>query len=187
VANRMPWRALFDWRTGLPLLVGVLALLGLALLATREPALLGYYLLGAAAAVVLLRLAAWLLQLGVRRLPPVRGLALRLALRNIFRPGAPTATVVLSLGLGLTLMVSIALVEASIREQLGGRLTTDAPSFVLMNVDKATAPTVTAFAKGEPQIASLTLTPFLRGIVTGINGVKPSASENLDARAQRVL
>ena len=47
---------------------------------------------------------------------------------------------ILSLGLGLTLMLIIALIDTSVRGQLDGQMTASAPSFVLMNVDKATMP-----------------------------------------------
>ena len=39
---------------------------------------------------------------------------LRLALANLYRPGAPTAGIVASLGLGLTVLVAIALIERNI-------------------------------------------------------------------------
>jgi putative ABC transport system permease protein len=170
-----------------PLLLGVAAVLGLALLTTGQPMLVLWYGVGAIVAFLLLRLASLLLQVVLRRLPASRALIGRLALRNIHRPGAPTPTVILSLGLGLTLMLSIALVQSSVRGQLNGQLTADAPSFVLMNVDKTTAPQIAAFAKGEPKVASLTFTPFLRGIVTRLNGTRVSDLKDLDAASLRKL
>jgi len=175
------WRSLRDWRRSGPLLVGVLLGLGLVLLTTREPMLLLWYGLGALGAFLVLRLASALLQRVIRRVPAGRSLVTRLALRNIHRPGAPTPTVILSLGLGLTLMLSIALVQSSIRGQLNGQLGASAPSFVLMNVDKPSAAAVTAFAHGDPGIASLSFTPLLRGIVTRLDGVKVGDRKDIDA------
>ncbi|MDR3475000.1 MAG: FtsX-like permease family protein [Devosia sp.] len=186
-AQPLRWRLLLDWRRGGPLLLGILAGLGLVLGTTREPMLVLWYAVGAVVAFLLLRLASFLLQLAIRRLPAGRTLVGRLALRNIHRPGAPTPTVILSLGLGLTLMLSIALVQASVRGQLNGQLTASAPSFVLINVDKATAAAVTAFAKSEPKIVSLSFTPFLRGIITKLDGTKVSELKDLDASALRKL
>ena len=186
-AEPLRLRLLLDWRRGGPLLAGLLAAIGLTLLTTREPMLLLWYALAALGAWVLLRLASILLQLLLRRLPVARTLVARLALRNIHRPGAPTATVILSLGLGLTLMLSIALVQSSIRGQLSGQLGQSAPSFVLMNVDKATAPAITEFARTDADVASLTLVPFLRGIVTRLGGSKVSERKDLDAPTLRKL
>ncbi len=53
----------------------------------------------------------------------VRGTSLRFAVRNIHRPGALTPSVVLSLGLGLTLLVSLALIDTNLRDQLSGTIT----------------------------------------------------------------
>lgn len=164
------FRALLSPRRGGPLLLGVALLLGLALVTTDEPQLVGWYVLGAAGAFVVLRLVAFLLQRLMRLLPVARRLVPRLALRNIHRPGAPTPTVILSLGLGLTLMLSIALVEASVRGQLSGAVAEDAPSFVLVNVDKATVTQLQDFAKADGRVTSLSFVPFLRGIVTKIDG-----------------
>jgi len=187
VGQPLRWRALLRWRRGTPLLFGAVAVIGLALATTREWTLVGWYGLGAVVAFLLLRLASFLLQRLIRLVPPARRLALRMALRNVHRPAAPTPTVILSLGLGLTLMLSIALVEASVRGQLNGQITADAPSFVLMNVDKATVPAVAAFAKADPRVVSLTFTPFLRGIVTKLNGEKIADIKTLDDAAQRRL
>ena len=44
--------------------------------------------------------------------------ALRLALANLHRPGSPTPIVMLSLGLGLTVLVATALIEGNLREQI---------------------------------------------------------------------
>ena len=49
---------------------------------------------------------------------PVRRPGLRLALANLYRPGAPTASVVMSLGLGLTVLVAIALIEGNLTRQV---------------------------------------------------------------------
>ena len=56
------------------------------------------------------RLAGWLIVAAARLAPRPSRPVLRLALANLHRPGAPTARVVLSLGLGLSVMVAVALV-----------------------------------------------------------------------------
>ena len=94
-------------------------------------------------------------------------------------------TVVLSLGLGLTLMLSIALIEANVRDQLQGEAASTAPSFVLMNLSKAALPPLTAFASADHRVTSLTYTPLLRGIISKLNGTKVSDLKDLNADQQR--
>ncbi|MDA4630580.1 hypothetical protein NZA98_05555, partial [Escherichia coli] len=60
--------------------------------------------------------------------------ALRLAIGNIHRPGALTPSVVLSLGLGLTLLVTLALIDGSLRQQLAGNLPERAPNFFFVDI-----------------------------------------------------
>jgi len=180
-------RALLGPRVGGPLLLGVAAVLGLALLTTEDTTLVLWYGAAAAAAFLLLRVAAWVIQFVIRRLPAAPALAVRIALRNIHRPGSPTPIVVLSLGLGLALMLGLALVEQSVRGQLNGQLTARAPSFVLMNVDKPAVAALDGLAKTDHRVESLTFTPLLRGIITKLNGVAVSDIKGLDEPALRRL
>ena len=94
---------------------------------------------------------------------------------------------ILSLGLGLTLMLSIALIEASVRGQLNGELTTAAPSFVLMNVDKPTSASLADFARTDKRVTSLTFTPFLRGIIDKLNGTKIADLKGIEPEMLRRL
>ncbi|HEV7718774.1 MAG TPA: FtsX-like permease family protein [Arsenicitalea sp.] len=169
VEGGLGWRDLRRWQMLLPLALAVAAILGLAMLTTAEPMLVVWYAAGAVAAFVLLRLAAWLLQRALRLVPPLPSPNARQALKAINRPGAPTPTVVLSLGLGLSLLLLIALVESNLRGQLNGQITEDAPSFVLMNMQKDEVAALATLTKTDPQIEKLTSAPMLRGIVSKIN------------------
>ncbi|MFS9598902.1 hypothetical protein, partial [Klebsiella variicola] len=71
---------------------------------------------------LVLRVVSALVQFIARKSPRVRSTALRLAVGNIHRPGALTPSVVLSLGLGLTLLVTLALIDGNLRRQIGGSL-----------------------------------------------------------------
>jgi len=68
------------------------------------------------------------------RVRPPRWAVLRLALANLHRPGAPTVTVMLSLGLGLTVLVATALVEGNLRNQIEQRIPKDAPSLFFVDI-----------------------------------------------------
>src|SRR5216684_3331965 len=97
---------------------------------------LGYVLATAAAALALagLGIVAAGIVLAARRAGRPRAPRLRLALANLYRPGAPTAGIVASLGLGLTVLVAIALIERNIDSTIDERLPEQAPSFFFIDI-----------------------------------------------------
>ena len=95
------------------------------------------FIIGIAFAFVLLRMVAILIQIMARRWPAVRSTPLRLAIGNIHRPGALTASVVLSLGLGLALLVSLALIDTNLRRQISSNLPTNAPDFFFVDIQSS--------------------------------------------------
>ena len=92
----------------LMVVLSVISLATLALLVAESRRIALIYIVAAAAIFVVLRLLAFALMTIAAKLPRPRSTALRLALANIHRPGALTPSVVLSLGLGLTLLVTLA-------------------------------------------------------------------------------
>ena len=81
--------------------------------------------------------SARLVQWVARKSPRVRSVALRLAIGNIHRPGALTPSVVLSLGLGLTLLVTLALIDGNLRRQISGSLPERAPNFFFVDIQSS--------------------------------------------------
>ena len=123
-------------------------------------------------AFAVLRGVGLLVQWAARNSPRVRSTALRLAIGNIHRPGALTPSVVLSLGLGLTLLVTLALIDGNLRRQIAGGLPERAPNFFFVDIQAAE---VDAFAKLVAQEApdgKLVRVPMLRGRVVALNGVE---------------
>ena len=149
----------------------------LALSPQRSLAL--YYLAATAAGFLLLRLVAAALMAVARRLPHARSVALRLAVANIHRPGALTASVVLSLGLGLALLVSLTLIDGNIRAQLNRASAGETPSFFFLDVQNAQAQPFHDFLQANAVDAKLDFVPMMRGRIVQVNGqgadrVKPS-------------
>jgi putative ABC transport system permease protein len=125
---------------------------------------------------VLLRLiAAGVMQIA-RRLPRPRTTMLRLAVGNIHRPGALTPSVVLSLGLGLTVLVTIAQIDGNLRRQFLAALPDHAPSFFFVDIPSAEADRFGDFLQSIAPGAHIERVPMLRGRITAANGVK---AENL--------
>jgi len=128
----------------------------------------------AAAAVVflLLRLVAALVMWLARQLPRWRSTVLRLAIANIHRPGALTPTVVLSLGLGVALLVTVLEIDFNLRRQFTAALPEKAPSFFFLDIQAADAERFDAFVARQAPQATVERVPMLRGRVVSANGVK---------------
>ena len=107
-----------------------------------------------------------------RRAPRVRSTALRLAIGNIHRPGALTPSVVLSLGLGLTLLVTLALIDGDLRRQISGSLTARAPNFFFVDIQAGEVDAFDGIIRQAAPTGNLAKVPMLRGRVMAINGVE---------------
>ena len=113
------------------------ALAGLAILTAYDRFIAVVFVGAIVFAFVVLRLVAALIAWLARRSPRVNSPALRLAIGNIHRPGALTPSVVLSLGLGLALLVTLTLIDGNLRRQLTGRMTEGAPNFFFVDIQSA--------------------------------------------------
>ena len=86
-----------------------MALVTLAMLTSPQPMIALAVAAATLAAFGVLRLVALGVALAARRAPATRLVELRMALSAIHRPGALTASIVLSLGLGLAALVALSL------------------------------------------------------------------------------
>lgn len=136
-----------------------------------------YFVLGATAALALFRLAAMLvMRLAARMSTGAHGPAagrpsLRLALANLYRPGAPTTTVVLSLGLGLSVLVAIALLETNLRNQIDNGLPADAPSMFLVDIQPQQVGDFKKLVEPLPGVNKVIAAAMIRGRISKIKGV----------------
>jgi len=122
-------------------------------------------------AFLVLRIVGDLVQALARRSPRVSSTALRLALGNVHRPGALTPAVVLSLGLGLTLLVTLALIDGNLRRQISGNLPEQAPNFFFVDIQANEVEDFAALVEAESPEGKLIRVPMLRGRVMAINDV----------------
>jgi putative ABC transport system permease protein len=114
-----------------------------------------------------------------RRIPRPRSTIVRLAVSNIHRPGALTSTVVLSLGLGLALLVTVLEIDGNLRRQFGAALPARAPSFYFVDIQAADVARFDAFVREVAPGATLERVPMLRGRIVSARGI---AAEDLKAR-----
>jgi putative ABC transport system permease protein len=107
-----------------------------------------------------------------RRLPRTRITMLRLAIANIYRPGALTPSVVMSLGLGLAVLVTITQIDGNLRRQFMAALPDRAPSFYFIDIPATEADRFGAFLKQTAPQSTVEDVPMLRGRIVAARGVK---------------
>jgi putative ABC transport system permease protein len=130
------------------LCLALLAVLALVVLANRN--LTAWYLFGLAASFVLLSgLAAALMWAAEKWVRP-KGAVLRYAVANLYRPGAPTGSIVVSLGLGLALFVTLALMDRNISAELRASVPEQAPSFFFLDVQSSELDDLLALLDAQP-------------------------------------
>ncbi|PXW58734.1 ABC transporter permease [Chelatococcus asaccharovorans] len=166
--------------------IAIAALVTVAVVFSYDRWLALIFVAAAAAVFLLLRLVASGLMRLARALPRVQRPAVRLAIANIHRPAAPTPSLVLSLGLGITLIVTLALIETNLRNQLTGSLPAEAPSFFFLDVPGSQAEDFRAFLAKEAPGAKIEQVPMMRGRLLTLKG-EPAESYQAPEDVQWVL
>jgi putative ABC transport system permease protein len=154
------------------ILAGALAaLVGLAIGTAFDKRVALVFIVAAGLAFGLLRLVALGLMAVARRLPRPKAAAPRLALANLHRPGALTPAIVLSLGLGVTLLVTLSLIDANVRQTLTSSLPARAPNLFFLDIPASEADGFHAFLGKAATNAKIERVPMMRGRITALNGV----------------
>lgn len=160
-------------RIAVPVLAGaggaLAAAAALAIFTARDPGFAAS-VLGAAAGLVLL---LGLLALGIRaiaaRMPRSRRPLLRLAIANLHAPAAQTDRLVLALGLGLTLFVTLAVIQSNLAGALRSTVPQRAPSFFVLDVPADGIDRFGEVVRGAAPGADIRSVPSLRGPVVALN------------------
>ncbi len=100
--------------------------------------------------------------------------ALRWALAALGGPSGETASVVLALGLGLSVLAAIGQIDSNLRSLITRDLPTRAPAFFFIDIQNDQLPGFLDIAHATPGVAEVETAPMLRGIITRING-RPAA------------
>ncbi len=151
----------------------LLALAVLAVATAEQPLFALWFIMGAAAVFGLLRLAAFGVGALAARLHRVGGRSpeMRLALANLYRPGAPTSAVMLSLGLGLTLLVTVSLINGNLSGEIMKELPGRAPSFFFVDIQPDQSAAFEHFVRATPGVTKFERVPMLRGRLVSLKGV----------------
>ena len=181
-AGSIPGAALFrdvvapsGGRPSLGILAAILAAAGalsaLVIGTAENPRFAAAFIVAVIGTLLLFRLGAAALMALARRLPHARRPALRLGLANLHRPGAPTPLMLVSLGVGLTVLAAIALIEGNLRRQLANEMPAAAPNFYFIDIQSDQIQAFEALARAQPGVTEIRSVPNLRARIVAVNGV----------------
>jgi putative ABC transport system permease protein len=159
-----------SWPYLLAAALSLAALAGLAILTAYDRTISLVFLGAIAFSFVVLRGVSVLVATLARRSPRVSSPALRLAIGNIHRPGALTPSVVLSLGLGLALLVTLALIDGNLRRELTGNLPERAPNFFFVDIQGSEIEGFRSILRRTIPEGKVIEVPMLRGRILAFNG-----------------
>ena len=125
----------------------------------------------AAATLVVFRAGGWLLMAAARRAGVRRPVPLRLGVANLFRPASQAPLLLVALGLGLTTLAAVALIQGNIRRQILGQLPEAAPSFFFIDIQNTQLAQFEQIVHAIPGTADLHQVPSLRARIVSLKGV----------------
>ncbi|SFR47108.1 putative ABC transport system permease protein [Yoonia tamlensis] len=126
---------------------------------------------GIAGSLAVLVFAAYVIRWIARRLrAPARGRpALRLALGAIGAQGGEATSVVLSLGLGLTVLAAVGQIDGNLQKSFADELPSIAPSYFFVDIQPDQIDGFNARLDDDPAVSKVETAPMLRGVITRIN------------------
>lgn len=101
---------------------------------------------------------------------------IRHGLANLHRPGARTMASIVSLGIGVTFLVSISLIDGNIQRSIENIRPEDAPTHFFIDIQPDQRQAFTALLANQGA-QDVNLAPMTRGYITKINGVPASEVE----------
>ncbi|GGG80019.1 drug:proton antiporter [Salipiger pallidus] len=127
---------------------------------------------GILGALVILAIAATGIRALAHRLTPAaRGRpVLRWALGAIGGPRETAASVVLSLGLGLSVLAAIGQIDGNLRNAIDRDLPEVAPSYFFVDIQPGQIDGYMERLENDPAVSRIDTAPMLRGVITQING-----------------
>ena len=151
--------------------VGMMALAALTIFSSSDLYFAYWFVGGSLLTVILLRCGASLLVGLAARVPKPKSAELRLAIANIHRPGSNAHSIILSLGLGLSILVAVALIEANLTHQVSERLPEQAPAFFFIDIQPGQVTEFDNIIMGVEGAKGFKRMPSLRGRIVKIDGV----------------
>jgi len=137
----------------------------------------------AALVLLILKLAGRLTGTLAKKAPHLGHTGMRLAIAALHRPGTTAPAVILSLGLGLSVLVAVTQIDQNLRGQISDELPKQAPTFFFIDIQSDQAEAFDQALQTITGTAQYKRVPSLRGRITQIDGVDVD-KVNIDSQSQ---
>ncbi len=148
-----------------------LALAGLVVATSQDRMFAVWFCGGAAATLALFRVGAWALMAAARRVPRGARAWAQMGIANLYRPGAATPLMLVSVGLGLTTLAAVALIQGNVRRQVAEQLPERAPSFFFVDIQNDQLARFRSVLAEIPGVQEVREVPSLRARIVAVGGV----------------
>ncbi len=175
-----------SWRIHLVTALVACGILAIALMTNERKGVVLGFAAGVAVGIGLFALLSWAIMRVAARLPHPRNPRLRQAIANLHRPGARTQGVVYSLGLGLTALAAVVLIDGNMRQMLSHNLPEQAPAYFFLDVPSKQIDAFEKLVTSTPGVVRMEYVPSVRGRIVRINGV-PADQANVSPDARWAL
>ena len=163
------WGLADEWNVGTAGVI-ILGLCGLSVWQAGSWSI-GFLFLGALTlAITILFICARVFVLGMASMPLPRILSLRYALGNVVRPGSQATGIMVAIGIGVMVIVTVSLVEQALLHQIQENRPADAPTFFFIDIQPDQANEFVSLIDRQTGSARPELTPLVRSRLHAING-----------------
>lgn len=133
---------------------------------------LAFYFMGAVVGTIALFYGTSLLLIFITsRIKIHKSFLLHIALNNLNRPNSDTANLLLSFGLGLTILVGVNSTQYNLQSFLARDDIADMPGFYFIDIQNDQIAAFRDYAQNHPHVSDINSVPMLRGFITQMNGV----------------
>jgi putative ABC transport system permease protein len=131
-------------------------------------------------AITILFVCARLFVLALASVPLPRILSLRYALGNVVRPGSQASGIMVAIGIGVMVIVTVSLVEQSLLRQIQENRPADAPTFFFIDIQPDQAKGFLSLVDRQSGAARPELTPLVRSRLHAVNGHTVTVDEGAE-------
>ena len=176
-------RGPIDLRTALTVVAAAAALIAIAVGSADDAVFAGMFVGAVGALLLILTGLGFAVRGFARHVPRLRRPLLRMAVANLHRPGSQTIALVIALGLSLTLFVTIAAIQTSLRAEIEGSVPQRAPDRFVLDIPSAESARFDRVVRASAPGAAVNLVPTLRGTIIAFGGKRVAELDQLPAGA----
>jgi putative ABC transport system permease protein len=148
----------------------IAALAALLYWLVRDPKLLGYVSAATLGTFVVLIAAGWLLVKSLGTLRGSVGVSWRYGMANIARRGRDSVIQIVAFGLGLMVLLLLAVVRNDLMQEWRASLPENAPNYFMINIRPDQTAAIREFFAQQSTVTPPELVPMVRARLTQING-----------------